>query len=157
MQKNWVETIAGGFVLLCAAVLLGYAYLKTKGADVTEYVLLADFDHIDGVNIGNDVRMSGIKVGKVLQQRLDPENYVAQVTIALHPGVKVPADSSVSVISESLMGGKYLSIVPGGDDAILPSGGKIEQTQSSVNLETLIGKMMFNNDDNKNKKSDKKS
>ena len=92
---------------------------------------------------GGDVRLSGIKVGKVLSQELDPQTYRAQVTFSVRNGIELPSDSSAAIVSSGLLGGKYLSLVPGGDDRVLTDGGEITLTQSSVNLEDLIGRYIF--------------
>ena len=96
-----------------------------------------------GWTSGGDVRISGIKVGKVLGQELDPPTYRAQVTFSVRNGIELPADSSAAIVSSGLLGGKYLSLVPGGDDRLLKDGGEITLTQSSVNLEDLIGRYIF--------------
>jgi phospholipid/cholesterol/gamma-HCH transport system substrate-binding protein len=93
--------------------------------------------------MGADVRVSGIKVGKVLEQSLDPETYRAEVRFSVMSDVELPTDSSAAVVSSGLLGGKYLALVPGGDDQLLQEGGEITLTQSSVNIEDLIGKYIF--------------
>ena len=151
MQNGWVETLTGAIILGIAAFLLTYAYTKTKPTESTSYLVHAHFDRIDGLNVGSDVRMSGIKIGKVVAQRINPKNYGAQVTFALDPSLRIPKDSSAAILSESLLGGKYVDIVPGGETELARSGDELEQTQSSVNIESLIGKMMFSKDDEKAK------
>jgi phospholipid/cholesterol/gamma-HCH transport system substrate-binding protein len=149
MQSRTVETLIGACVFVIAFAILGYAYIYNAGESNTGYAVTASFERIDGLNIGNDVRMSGIKVGKVIKQRLDPVTFMATVTMALNPDVKIPEDSSAAVSSESLLGGKYMDITPGGADENLGPGGNIEHTQSAVSLEGLIGKMIFSQDDTK--------
>jgi phospholipid/cholesterol/gamma-HCH transport system substrate-binding protein len=89
------------------------------------------------------VRISGIKVGKVLAQRLDPVSFRAEVTFSVKDGIEVPSDSSAAIVRSGLLGGKYLSLVPGGDDRLLKDGEELTLTQSAVNLEDLIGRYIF--------------
>ena len=106
--------------------------------------MYARFDKVDGLERGSDVRISGIKVGTVLDQTLDPETYRAEVRFSLREDLQLPADTSAAVVSNGLLGGKYLALVPGGDIEMLQPGGEVTLTQSAVNLEDLIGHMIFN-------------
>ncbi|HJM50909.1 MAG TPA: MlaD family protein [Alphaproteobacteria bacterium] len=82
-------------------------------------------------------------MGAVVGQELDTKEYLAVVRLSLDPQVRLPEDSSAAVVSEGLLGGKYLSLTPGGADDMLEAGDEIQFTQPSVNLEELIGKFMF--------------
>jgi phospholipid/cholesterol/gamma-HCH transport system substrate-binding protein len=151
MSRNWIESIVGAIVLVVAVWFLVYSYQTGAGASVgDDQRLIANFTSADGVTEGAPVRVSGIIVGKVASLRLDPVTYLAEVTLALDAGTKIPKDSSISVKSESLLGGRYLAIEPGAEDAMLADGGEIKYTQAAVSLEELIGKMIFSN--NKDKK-----
>jgi phospholipid/cholesterol/gamma-HCH transport system substrate-binding protein len=86
--------------------------------------------------------MGGIKIGSVVRQSLDPVTYRAVVTFTVQPDIKVPADTSATIESESLLGGRYLSLVPGGDDRMLNPGQEVRYTQASISLEQLLGKFL---------------
>ena len=90
-----------------------------------------------------DVRIAGVKVGSVTDQRIDPQTFLAVVTVKIADGVELPKDSGAEVTSESLLGGKYLSLTPGGDSENLKPNGTIKNTPSSVSLEQLLGKFIF--------------
>ena len=143
MSRNIVETILGAVVLAVAIAFLLWAYGRSSAGDPGGYALKAKFDRVDGLEVGGDVKISGIKVGKVLAQQLDPATFRAEVTFSVRDGIEVPADSSAAIVSSGLLGGKYLSLVPGGDDLLLKDGGEITLTQSSVNFEDLIGRYIF--------------
>ena len=143
MSRNIVETLLGAVVLAVALGFLAWAYGRSDAGDPGGYTLRAKFDRVDGLDTGGDVRISGIKVGQVLAQELDPATYRAQVTFSVRNGIELPADSSAAVVSSGLLGGKYLSLVPGGDEKLLADGEEITLTQSSVNLEDLIGRYIF--------------
>ena len=143
MSRNIVETLLGAVVLAVALGFLTWAYGRSDAGDPGGYTLRAKFDRIDGLDMGGDVRISGIKVGQVLAQELDPATYRAQIVFSVRNGIELPADSSAAIVSSGLLGGKYLSVVPGGDDRVLADGGEIKLTQSSVNLEDLIGRYIF--------------
>jgi len=143
MSRNAVETVMGAVVLVVAAVFLFFAYTTTQVQAVSGYRVTARFDHVDGVRDGTDVRISGIKVGSVLAQRLDPKTFIAILSLNIDPTIKLPKDTVVSITSSGLLGDKYLSIDPGNDDEIIPPGGEITHTQSAMSLENLIGQVIF--------------
>jgi phospholipid/cholesterol/gamma-HCH transport system substrate-binding protein len=136
--------LLGAVVLIVAIGFLLFAYNTSQVKQDGGYELIARFDKVDGLERGSDVRISGIKVGTVLDQTLDPETYRAEVRFSLREDIQLPADTSAAVVSNGLLGGKYLALVPGGDIEMLEPGGEVTLTQSAVNLEDLIGHMIFN-------------
>ena len=143
MRGNVIETVMGAVVLVVAALFLFFAYNTSQLRSVQGYELTANFEHIDGIRDGSDVRISGIKVGSVLATTLDPKTFLATVRMSVEPSVKLPDDTVAEIVSSGLLGDKYLSLVPGGSDKLIAAGGKIKYTQSSVSLEHLIGQMIF--------------
>jgi phospholipid/cholesterol/gamma-HCH transport system substrate-binding protein len=143
MSRNLLETLLGAIVLIVAIGFLLFAYNTSQVERNGGYELIARFDKVDGLERGSDVRISGIKVGTVIEQSLDPETYRAEVRFSLREDIQLPADTSAAVVSNGLLGGKYLALVPGGDIEMLGPGGEVTLTQSAVNLEDLIGHMIF--------------
>ncbi|MDX2072816.1 MAG: outer membrane lipid asymmetry maintenance protein MlaD [Alphaproteobacteria bacterium] len=143
MQKNIVETLMGAVVLLVAASFFIFAYNKSDVRMEDGYKVSAKFDNASGVALGSDVRVGGVKVGVVSDIALDPETFQAVVTLQIRNSAKLPKDSSASITGDGLLGGKYVQVIPGGDEETLASGETIEYTQSAVNLEELIGKFVF--------------
>jgi phospholipid/cholesterol/gamma-HCH transport system substrate-binding protein len=142
-SRNVAEMLTGAVVLLIAAGFLAYAVAHSGRSSVSGYPLIARFDHIDGLTVGSDVRMAGVKVGTISDARIDPQSYLAVVTLTVQDGLQLPKDSSAEVTSDGLLGGKFLSLSPGGDSTMLKPGGVITITQSSVSLEQLLGKFIF--------------
>lgn len=143
MQRSLIETLMGAVVLAVAALFLGFAYSSSDIGRGNGYELYAEFTTVGGLKVGNDVRMSGIKIGSVLSQDLNPETFLARVTLSVDDNVKLPADTSAAIASESLLGGNYLDLVPGGAEELLKPGDRIEYTQDAVDLIQLLGKFMF--------------
>tara|TARA_R110002110_G_scaffold182692_1_gene389101 strand:- start:7184 stop:7651 length:468 start_codon:yes stop_codon:yes gene_type:complete len=143
MQSNLVETLIGTLVVAFAAVFLFYGYSISGMQSSTGYHVKAAFSAVDGLANGSDVRVSGIKVGTVVSQNLDPETFQAVVMLDLAPSVKLPDDSSAKITSEGLLGGSYISLTPGGSEDMLSDGGEIMFTQGSVDLMSLIGQAVF--------------
>jgi phospholipid/cholesterol/gamma-HCH transport system substrate-binding protein len=143
MQKNVIETLMGGVVLVVAMLFLVFAYNGSGVRVESGYVVTAHFGNASGIALGSDVRVGGIKIGTVSNMALDPESYEAVVSMQIRERTKLPKDSSAAIVSSGLLGEKYIQLTPGGDDAMLVGGDKISFTQSAVNLEELIGKFMF--------------
>jgi phospholipid/cholesterol/gamma-HCH transport system substrate-binding protein len=144
MGRSVFETILGGIVLVIAIGFLAMAYQKSDtntGSDT--YTLTAQFSKIDGLKPGADVMLSGVKVGNVVKQELNPTTFMAELTLAVDGSIKLPKDTVALITSEGLMGGKYISLEVGGDEVMLEPGSRIQYTQTSPNLEQLLGQVIF--------------
>ena len=137
--RSRLELGVGAAVLAVVALLLVVA-LGPRGSD--GYVLRATFARVDGLNIGSDVRIAGVLVGHVTDETVDPKTFLATVSFTVRRDIRLNVDSSASIRSESLLGGKYLAITPGGDEHMLSPGGLITVTQGSISLETLLSKFI---------------
>lgn len=150
MGRSVFETILGGIVLVVAAVFLIMAYQKNdSGAPVDGYELKANFSRIDGLHAGADVTLSGVKIGSVKSQTLNPATYMAELTLLVEGDVKIPVDTVALIASEGLLGGKYISLEVGGDENVLKPGDRIQYTQTAPSLEQLIGQVIFSAGDKK--------
>lgn len=135
-----------GFFLVLGFLALGWLALQLgevpwlTGAKT--YLLSAEFNNIAGVKVGADVEISGVTVGKVRQLSLNKENQ-AVVGMQIDRGVNVPRDSVASVKSQGIIGDKYIQITLGGDQTAYKPGETIVDTESSVDLESLISKFAF--------------
>jgi phospholipid/cholesterol/gamma-HCH transport system substrate-binding protein len=143
MRRSVAEVSAGFIVLIVAVGFLAYALVTSGAASLPGYQLSAEFDRIDGLSAGSDVRMAGVKVGAITHTEIDPKTYLAIVDFSVSKDIKLPTDSSAEVTSDGMLGGKFLSLVPGGADDMLKPGGRVTVTQSSVSLEELLGKFIF--------------
>lgn len=151
MQNGFVETLLGAAVVAVAVGFFYYGWNTTGSGTVAGYEVVARFDRIDGISVGTDVRLSGIKVGSVTSQELDQKTYRALVRINIKQDVAIPEDSSIKVASEGLLGGAYLAVSPGGSDDMLKTGGEFSATQGSVDLIGLLGQAMFSGGDSEKK------
>ena len=143
MHRNTLETVMGAIVLLAAAGFLARAY---EAADVKGnggYEITAEFGSTGGLSVGDDVRISGIKVGQITAQQLDPITYVAKVSMAIEPTIKIPSDSSARITAASLLGGNYLELMPGAATDTLGAGAVIYDTRDPISLSELLGKAVF--------------
>lgn len=154
MKRNVIETILGAVVLLVAIVFLGFSYSAADMGSGDGYSVTADFTGTGGLNVGDSVQISGVKVGKVSKIELKPEDYLARVTMTVEDFVKLPDDTSALISSEGLLGGKYMELQPGASEDFLGKNGHIEYTQAPQNLEQLLGKFIFSLDTTKKEGGD---
>jgi phospholipid/cholesterol/gamma-HCH transport system substrate-binding protein len=146
MKSSALETLIGAAIIVLAIGFFTFAY-KTSGmgnASTGGYNISAEFDNVDGVAVGSDVRVAGIKVGTVTGQSLNPKSYQARIDMAIQPQVELSDDTSAKITSEGLLGSKFVSLEPGGSEAKLAEGGVISYTQGAVDIWSLISQSMFN-------------
>ena len=129
------ETIVGAAVIVVAALFLAYAYTVSGGGlERGAYKLSAQFGRVDGVSVGSEVRIAGVKVGTVAANALDPQTYEAKLVLNVASGVGVPEDSVAKIVSDGLLGGAHVAIEPGASEVMLEAGEAITITQGSVDL-----------------------
>ena len=143
MSRSLVETLLGAVVLAVAIGFVVFAYNKSGVATVSGYEVSAAFNRVDGISNGSDVRIGGIKVGTVIERTLDPETFRAVLRMSIDETVELPMDSTAAVVSDGLLGGKFIDLQPGAEETLIKDGGRIAYTQSSLLLEELIGKFAF--------------
>jgi phospholipid/cholesterol/gamma-HCH transport system substrate-binding protein len=139
MAYERAEVLAGAAVLAVAAGFALYAAQGTSYVDTSaSYPLTASFRSVEGVGVGTDVRLAGVKVGTVTDLKLNPETFFADATITMRQDVTLPVDSTILISSEGLLGGSFVEVQPGGALETLEPGSEIEDTQGAVSLITLL-------------------
>lgn len=148
MAENTTEVIVGAAVLAVAAGFLYYASQSTgsiTGA-AENYPLTASFRSVEGVTVGTDVRLAGVKIGTVTGLDLNEETFRADMTVEVRSEIEVPEDSSIAISSEGLLGGNFVEIIPGGSPFPLEAGSEIEDTQGALSLVALLAKFVNSSD-----------
>jgi phospholipid/cholesterol/gamma-HCH transport system substrate-binding protein len=151
MGRSVFETILGAVVLAVAGLFLFFAYNSSDLRVVKGYEVSANFPMVDGLKEGIDVKINGVKVGTVTAMNLittpGPNQYLVHVTMTVDPSIKLPEDTMAMVATESLLGGKYMSLEPGvEEDTIRTDGtGRITRTQAPMRLDDLIGQVIYGN------------
>ena len=139
MKDSATEVIVGAAVLIAAGGFLAYAAQATGFlARDDAMVLTASFRSVEGVDLGTDVRLAGVPIGRVSALTLNAETYRADTVLTLDSAVPIPNDSSAVVASEGLLGGNFIEIVPGGSFENFASGDEITDTQGAVSLLQLL-------------------
>lgn len=139
-QNNVAETLVGAMVIAVAIGFLAFAYMRTGSGSLSGYEVNARLPKADGLSVGTDVRLAGIKVGTVTDLTLDGKSYLVTVHMSIRNDIKLPVDSSVLVTQAGFLGGQYLSITPGGDDKMMTPGAFFENAQGSIDVMGLVNR-----------------
>lgn len=143
MKRGAVETILGALVL---AVAIGFVVFGARTIDVqadSGYQLQARFLKVGGLERGSDVRISGVKIGSVVERTLDSESFEAIVVFTVREDVRLPADTEAGITAEGLLGGKYLRLFPGQSKETLSAGQDIARTRDYQALEDTVSEIIF--------------
>ncbi len=143
-----METIMGVVVLFVAAFFLYFAYKVSDLQVVKGYEVTARFLKVGGLTVGSDVRINGIKVGTVISQKLDNENYDAQIVMSLASDIKLPKDSTAVIVGDGLVGDKFIKIEPGHSSEFLKDGDVITNVKDFKTIEDMVGEIIFMVTDN---------
>lgn len=127
------------------AVAVGFLLWSTGGSlrqSADGYELRAAFPNVNGIDKGTDVRVAGVKVGRVSAVTLDPQSFMAEARLSLPGTIRLPVDSAALIQSDGLLGGSYIELQPGGAAENLNPGDEIEDVQGAVSLLSLMMKFV---------------
>ncbi|MGF1445143.1 MAG: outer membrane lipid asymmetry maintenance protein MlaD [Pikeienuella sp.] len=141
MAGSAAETLIGAVVLVAAGGFLIYAAdIAETGGGAGGYDLVAEFRRAEGLQTGGDVRIAGVKVGRIRSMELDPESYKAVITLTVQAGIEIPEDTVAKIAATSLLGDSYVALVPGGAEYMLEAGDRFDFVQDSVNVLDLMAR-----------------
>ena len=143
MRYSPLEIVMGAIVLVVAIGFLILGMQSINNNQKEGYNISLIFGSTSGLKNGDDVKISGINVGKITKLDLDVEDYNARVMVKLFNDIKIPDDSSARITSSSLLGGNYLDIVPGSSETFLSPNDIIYDTSDPVSFTDMLGKMVF--------------
>ncbi|MFT4677268.1 MAG: phospholipid/cholesterol/gamma-HCH transport system substrate-binding protein [Patiriisocius sp.] len=148
MQMRTIEIVVGTF-LLAGLISLAILAVRVSGftvnPDQQSYTLVAKFDNIGGLVVRSKVSIAGVIVGTVTDIRLDQETFMAEVAMEINSEVnEISRDTTAAILTDGLLGGKFIGLSIGGEEIYLKEGDEIYDTQSAIILEELIGKFLLN-------------
>jgi len=147
MKSNPLETVIGALVVVAAA---GFLYFASNVVGVSgpsdTYTVSASFRSAEGISLGTDVRMAGVKIGTVTSMELSQKTFRAEIDVEIQNNIEIPDDSAIAVTSEGLLGGNFIEIIPGASEFPVENGGEIEDTQGSVSFISLLMKFVSGNE-----------
>lgn len=144
MKRNLLETGVGIFVI-CVAIAFSFFVIRIsdKKFNPEIYKLSAIFDNVEGVGIGTKVKIGGIEIGSVKSQKLT-NDYRIKLVLDIAKDVKIPNDSTITIATSGILGGKYLKVQVGGSDELLKHNEEFEYTQSAMDLEDILSRFLLN-------------
>ena len=143
MSRNIIETGMGAIVILVAVVFLFFSYSVSDLRPAQGYDIVAKFNAVDGLTVGSDVHVAGVKVGTVVGERIDQSEYRAVVTMKINDNIELAEDTGVRISSAGILGGKYVKLEPGSSKQMVQEGGELTNTKDVISLEELLGKVIF--------------
>ncbi len=149
MKNNSFETLIGALVVVVAGLFL---FLSSKVSDSRQklasgYNIIAEFTNVDGINIGSDIKISGVKIGNVIDIKLNKDNYKATVVLKMPKDILIPTDSIFKISTSGLIGNKFINVKVGAEDEYFKDNETAEFTESAMDLEDLISRFIFNSGD----------
>ena len=143
MAENTTEMVVGGVVLAAA---IGFGIYAAQIAGISRggdsYTLNASFRSLEGVSVGTDVRLAGVKIGTVTSVELNAQTFRADTIVSVAQNIEIPDDSAIIISSEGLLGGNFVEIMPGGSPFNLEEDAEITDTQGAVSLISLLLKFV---------------
>ncbi len=143
MKYSIIETLMGFLVIIVASLFLFFGLSLEKNLGTNNIKISAVFENVNGLSIGDKVKVSGINVGKISDFKLDKDAFEVMVEFEVEKEINIPDDSSAKISSASLFGGKFLEIIPGSSENFLKNKSVIYDTKSSLSFTELIGKMIM--------------
>ena len=140
MNKGLLETVSGLIVIIIAITFV-YFSLSKVSFNSGDKVIIAEFGDIGGIKIGDDVKISGITIGEVVDNKV--ETYLAKIHLSILEDISIPEDTMATISDSSLLGGQYVELIPGVSDIFLNSGDTIYNTRDAVSLTDLLGQAVF--------------
>lgn len=143
MNKKPVETIMGIVVLVIAVLFMMFAYNVSDLHVVKGYDINAKFLKVGGLNTGADVRINGVKVGTVVEQKINTDDFMVDVKMSILPEIVLPIDSVITIAGDGLMGDKFIKIEPGNSSEKIKPGDIVKKTKDAKSLEDMVGEIIF--------------
>jgi phospholipid/cholesterol/gamma-HCH transport system substrate-binding protein len=142
MKRGALEVLVGAAVCVVIALLVAGGVSGGFGGSSSGYTLTARYDQADGLAVGNPVHLAGVEIGKVSAMRLDPKSLRPIVEFRIEDTARIPRDSAAMILSDGVLGGKFVKIEPGVENEYLKPGDRFEFVQDSVIVEELLAKIV---------------
>lgn len=155
-SRSRLELSVGAAVFLSAAVFLVFAFTGGGLFNGAGYPVVAKFRQVDGISVGSSVHLAGIKIGEVSALGFDAKLNQAVVTMRLRSDVKLPEDTAAQIVTDGLLGPKFVKLEPGGADEIIPPGGRLLYVQDGLIIERILQKLIENAEANRRERLERR-
>ena len=148
ISRNIAETLVGALVLGIAVIFAVFLWrFSDVGLGAGQYTVNAKFRSAEGITVGTDVRLAGVKIGSVSNLSLDPKTFQAIARLSIKPEYQMPEDSAAIISSEGLLGGNFVEILPGGSYELMVDGSEFSETQGAISFISLLMKFVTGKDE----------
>ena len=148
ISKNMAETVVGAIVLGIAIIFAVFLWrFSDVGFGTGQYTVDAKFRSAEGITVGTDVRLAGVKIGSVSNLSLDPQTFQAIARLSIKPEYQMPDDRAAIISSEGLLEGSFVEILPGGSYKLMEDGSEFSETQGAVSFISLLMKFVTGKDE----------
>jgi len=154
-SRSGLELAVGAAVAFSAAVFLVFAFTGGGLFNGAGYPVVAKFRQVDGIGVGSPVHLAGIKIGAVSELGFDAKLNQAVVTMRLRSDVKLPEDTAAQIVTDGLLGPKFIKLEPGGADETIPPGGRLLYVQDGLIIERILQKLIDNAEANRRERLDR--
>ncbi len=131
-QLTWTELRVGLFVLVAMFILAVAIFYVTGGGFLgAKYRLVTYLPEVEGLTVGAPVRLDGVEVGNVetISINTEPKGPERNIKVGMRVSRKfegyIRTDSTAGLITEGLLGNRYVSISRGLAGAVYKDGGEI--------------------------------
>lgn len=147
MQMRTIEIVVGAFMLaglIALAILAIQVSGFSPGTEEGSYRIHAKFENIGGLVPRAKVTIAGVTVGEVAEITLDEKTFMADVAMDIDADIdEISTDSTAAILTEGLLGGKYIGLSIGAEERVLEDGDEVYDTQSAIVLEELVGQFLM--------------
>ena len=148
ISRNMAETVVGAIVLGIAIIFAVFLWrFSDVGFGAGQYRVDAKFRSAEGITVGTDVRLAGVKIGSVSNLSLDTQTFQAIARLSIKPEYQMPDDSAAIISSEGLLGGSFVEIFPGGSYEFMEDGSEFGETQGAVSFISFLMKFVTRKDE----------
>lgn len=142
LTADTLHPLVGGLVVVLVALYMGYGYAVEKSAKADTYSISAQFRTVSGVNVGTPVTLAGVRIGEVEGMEINADDFAARLHFSVDKKYEIPIDSVAMIVSDGLVGGKYVKVAAGGELDMLEPGDEFEYVQDAVEMEKLLAKII---------------
>tara|TARA_B100000282_G_C31527273_1_gene396709 strand:+ start:251 stop:691 length:441 start_codon:yes stop_codon:yes gene_type:complete len=143
-KKINIEFVLGLIILIVSVICIFYYSSKLNlFNNVEKFKINSSFFDIGNLNIGNEVKINGVKVGEISSISLDQENYMAIITSSIEESIKIPNDSIFKISNNGFIGSPYLEIELGISGELFKNNDYTTNNVDAISLEEIINNFIF--------------
>ena len=143
-KKINIEFVLGLLILILSIISIFYYSSKINLLNkIDTFQINSSYFDVGNMTIGNDVKINGVKVGEVLNIKLDQVSYMAIITSSIDKSINIPNDSVFKISNNGFIGSSYIEIQLGNSEELLKNNDYSANNIDAVSLEEIINNFIF--------------